>query len=551
VTTVTAVAWERIQIVLSLAPDPGSGPGAAQPVSPGMEAHARGHEAVRLVHDDGPVLEASWTEPGSAAVRVWFDVMCGPGQMPLAPGRWRLVEGPATAPRPVHLASGVVLADDASRRFTIPSGRFDVTTTVDPATRALTFETARILRADQVAGRRLPPAIRRRVRPVVRSVRGLPERLCVAVARRTVRRGSRRRVLFAGGTARELSGNLRAVQDRMVERGLDRDLELVTSHGIRRPRRPGHMGRPTLRAMWRLTRLVDSADVILVTGSLHEWAGVVRPAPRTRYIQLWHAIGAFKTVGYSRVGMPDAIDPYGPKHKDYTHVIVSSEAMRRFYAEAFSVPVERVVATGIPRADRFFDPVRRAADLAAVRARFPAAEGRRVILFAPTYRGSAARARYDQSQLDFAAFHDLAVERDAVIIFKLHPFVHEPLAIPEALRDRLIDATRLGIEANDLLLMTDVLVSDYSTIIYEFSTLGRPILFFAYDLDEYIGSRGFYEPFESFVPGPILRTFDELLAALRSDAFDAERVAAFAARNFDHLDAGATDRIIDQLILAP
>jgi CDP-ribitol ribitolphosphotransferase len=76
------------------------------------------------------------------------------------------------------------------------------------------------------------------------------------------------------------------------------------------------------------------------------------------------------------------------------------------------------------------------------------------------------------------------------------------------------------------------------------------MLFFAYDLEDYVATRDFYVPFEEFVPGRIVRTFDELLDAMRRDDYQAEKVAAFAARHFSHLDGGSTDRVIDQLILA-
>jgi CDP-ribitol ribitolphosphotransferase / teichoic acid ribitol-phosphate polymerase len=76
------------------------------------------------------------------------------------------------------------------------------------------------------------------------------------------------------------------------------------------------------------------------------------------------------------------------------------------------------------------------------------------------------------------------------------------------------------------------------------------MLFFAYDLEDYVATRDFYVPFESFVPGRIVRTFPEMLDAIRNDDYQAEKVADFASRHFAHHDSGSTDRVIDQLILA-
>jgi CDP-ribitol ribitolphosphotransferase / teichoic acid ribitol-phosphate polymerase len=274
--------------------------------------------------------------------------------------------------------------------------------------------------------------------------------------------------------------------------------------------------------------------------------------PGVRIVQLWHASGAFKTVGYSRVGKPGGPDPFSRIHKNYTHAIVSSDLDVPFYAEAFGIPEANVVPTGIPRMDRFFDDDARAAGLAAARAAYPETEGRMTILFAPTFRGDGPwTASYDFARLDYAALHALAVEKDAVVIIRMHPFVTDPLAIPEALTDRLLDGSAAPIDVNDLLFAVDLLITDYSSIVFEYSTLGRPMLFFAYDLEEYIATRDFYVPFESFVPGRIVRTFPELLDAIRRDEYEIEKVAAFAARHFAHLDGGSTDRVIDQLIIAP
>jgi CDP-ribitol ribitolphosphotransferase len=294
--------------------------------------------------------------------------------------------------------------------------------------------------------------------------------------------------------------------------------------------------------------LLATADVALVD----DYQPVIYRIddPEVRIVQLWHASGAFKTVGYSRVGKPGGPSPYSRVHKTYTYAIVSSDHDVPFYAEAFGLPESRVVPTGIPRMDRFFDEGARAAGRAAALELFPSARGRTTMLFAPTFRGDTRTASYDTDQLDYAALHALAVEKDAVVIFKMHPFVREPLDIPAMYADRLLDGTSAPIDVNDLLFVVDLLITDYSSIVFEFSTLDRPMLFFAYDLDEYVAERDFYVPFEEFVPGRIVRTFAELLDAIRREDYEAEKVGEFARRHFDHLDGTSTDRVIDELVIA-
>jgi CDP-ribitol ribitolphosphotransferase len=131
----------------------------------------------------------------------------------------------------------------------------------------------------------------------------------------------------------------------------------------------------------------------------------------------------------------------------------------------------------------------------------------------------------------------------------MHPLARTDLQIPEAFRDRLLDGLRMRVDVNDLLLLVDLLITDYSSILFEFSTLRRPMLFYAFDLDEYGEVRDLYVPFDTLVPGRIVRTFDELVDAIRSEDYEIEKVAGFAESHFAHLDAGSTDRVIDQLIV--
>ena len=135
------------------------------------------------------------------------------------------------------------------------------------------------------------------------------------------------------------------------------------------------------------------------------------------------------------------------------------------------------------------------------------------------------------------------------MVFKLHPFVKSRLTIPEVLGDRLVDATRSTLDVNDMLLITDLLITDYSSIVFEYSTLARPMLFYAYDLEHYTATRDFYVPYVDFVPGRIVQTMPELIDAIRRGDYQAEKVVPFAERHLARRDGSATDRIIDQLIL--
>jgi CDP-ribitol ribitolphosphotransferase len=434
--------------------------------------------------------------------------------------------------------------ETANGVFPLATGLYTVAPqfTPDPASGAERGSLAFEVLYDEDVRREDPGAIKPIRQRASAGVRQAVFRLLVSVSKLLAGRG-RRRILFTSRLISEMSGNLKVVHDRMVERGLDREADLISML------KPGITERWAFRDRFRLASTLARADVILLDDTFPplNW---VELTEHVRIIQLWHASGAFKTVGYSRAGKPGDLNPFLRTHKNYTAAIVSGDFDVPFYAEAFGIPEDRVVPTGIPRMDRFFDEGARAAGAEAARAAFPEIVGRETILFAPTYRGETIRdATYGFEHLDYAALHALCVERDAVVIIRMHPFVQEPVAIPELFRDRILDGSAAGIDVNDLMFAVDLVITDYSSIVFEFSTLGRPMLFFAYDLDEYVAMRDFYVPFEEFVPGRIVRTFPELLDAIRRDDYEADKVDDFATRHFAHHDSGSTDRVIDQLVL--
>ncbi|MBA3235508.1 MAG: CDP-glycerol glycerophosphotransferase family protein [Chloroflexi bacterium] len=496
--------------------------------------------------DDGE--EASATVRGAGEgdrIRLRINVMQGPGLLPLSVGRWRLLYG--DAPARVVRPDAVDPLRDATV-FAIKSGPYGVTPSVGADGCFVLDVTHVAATRDKADSEPDSNKVRRSLAKRTLSRAGRRARVSIfhAMVRavKAVVDRSGRRILFTSDSRVALTGNLMEVHDRMVRRGLDQDYQLTTLF------KSSVAERRSIRDRLRMPWLLATADVIVID----DYQPIIYRIgvdPDVRIIQLWHASGAFKTVGYSRVGKPGGPSPFSEVHKNYTNAIVSSEHDVPFYAEAFGIPEERVVPTGIPRMDRFFDEAARAAGLHQAREEFPQLVGRMTILFAPTFRGDGPRtASYDLGQLDYERLHALAVEKDAVVIMKMHPFVLDPLAIPAAFRDRIIDGSTSAMDVNDLLFAVDLLITDYSSIVFEFSTLGRPMLFFAYDLGEYIASRDFYVPFETFVPGRVVTTFDALLDAIRRDDYEGNKVAAFAARHFAHLDGGSTDRVIDELIIA-
>lgn len=351
------------------------------------------------------------------------------------------------------------------------------------------------------------------------------------------------RILLTSSSRSELSGNEKFVYDRMVERGIDKQFKISFSY------KDSIKSYRSLLKKFTFTYKLARANIVIVDDYQPE-IYLVKFLDHVKVIQLWHACGAFKTVGLERIGKPGAPLFDTHVHKCYTYMTVSSELSAQHYAEAFGMDEKKIVPIGIARTDIFFDEEYKKKIVPQVLDYFPQCrQASQVIMYAPTFRGvNAKTASFPMDMIDFDLIGDYLLKTKSVMLIKMHPFVKTPLQIPEKYKDVIIDASGFR-EINDMLFITDILITDYSSVIYEFSLFHKPMLFYAFDRMKYEADRGFYEPYSEMVPGKIVRTFEQLIDALEKEDFELEKVESFVKKNFKYTDGKSTDRIIDQLIL--
>lgn len=256
--------------------------------------------------------------------------------------------------------------------------------------------------------------------------------------------------------------------------------------------------------------------------------------------QLWHAEGAFKKFGF-HISQPESIRKNERAgNEKLTYVICSGEGVRDIYAGAFGVKKEQVLALGAPRCDYLVSEGNAERAKRELEELYPQCKGKRVVLYAPTFRNTAEEnfellRRFDTDKFTRALGDDYA------LMVKLHPQIHENCNIENA-----IDVTSYD-DVRKLALFCDVLITDYSSICMDFSFLDKKTVFFAYDLEKYKAERDFYFDYESYVPGRVAFTLDECIEAVMSE-LDKEKNERFKKMNFDFFDSLSSQRVIDRII---
>jgi CDP-glycerol glycerophosphotransferase (TagB/SpsB family) len=357
----------------------------------------------------------------------------------------------------------------------------------------------------------------------------------------------RRRVVLATAHADRLSGNLAWIRDHLATH--EPGVAVVVLARWTRAGRGGatRAALDGLVAGWHLA----TARLFVVDDYFFPMYAI-RPRHRTRFIQVWHACGAFKRFGYGAAdktfGADEAALAEFPIHTNYDLCLVSAMRFAPFYAEAFRQPLERFSARlGIPRTDAFFDADRIARVSAAIRSRYGIPNGKRVVLYAPTFRGEQVTRARSPEDLDFAVLNE-AIGADHVVLLRAHPFVAARQRLGGGLAAFVIDVSDEP-ELNDLMLVSDVLVTDYSSAMYEFALLERPIAFFAPDHAAYERERGFYLDYPNDLPGPVFETTAALAAWLAGRQFELEAIRRFRAESFDVADGRATARFVNEVVL--
>ncbi len=314
-------------------------------------------------------------------------------------------------------------------------------------------------------------------------------------------------------------------------------------------------------------RAVAKAGTIIINTRLPEY---VIPKPNQVFIQCWHGT-PLKRLGYD---VPDEAggalntaselaDRFGADMRKWTYLLSPSPYTSLHLADAFGLPEERrsevIIEEGYPRNDalacalRDEDAQSKAID-ALIQEGLYIPKGKKLLLYAPTYRDDSYTSGLGYSMeldLDFNKMQK-AFGDEWVILFRPHYHIANEFDF-SAYEDFVVNAARVE-DVNELYIAADALLTDYSSVMFDYAILRRPIVLFAPDAEHYEASvRGFYFPL-SEVPGALCSTTEEVIDALRAlDTYEVdykEKYTRFLEK-FAPLDDGEVSRrVLDKVFRA-
>lgn len=354
-------------------------------------------------------------------------------------------------------------------------------------------------------------------------------------------------VCFLAETHKGLNGNLEAVYNHLENRD---DLELdfvIYTKGDRRDRHK-------ISAVLEIWKAISVSKYIFLD-DLYTTTSYMKARKGQEIVQLWHGAGAYKKFGHSRKDLQVMAGGKMRVHKGYkkyTKAIVSGSKIAWCFAEAFDMDKSKVYATGIPRMDELFDEryVKQTKD--EFLNKYPDLKGKKLVLFAPTYRGTHVRdAHYDFDTANLDKLVDMLGD-EYVVLTRWHPALKNNIkrGIAEirncSFGKYIIDFSDYG-NVNDLLISCDIMVTDYSSIIFDYFPLNKPIVYFAYDKAEYAGDRGLYFSFDEYVYGDVAENINKLADAIKAEVYDEDKRKVFYDLFLDSCDAYSTERVVELL----
>ena len=275
------------------------------------------------------------------------------------------------------------------------------------------------------------------------------------------------------------------------------------------------------------------------------------------YLQTWHGT-PLKRLGHdivldnkdatfyrSKMSAKEMYETYDIDVRKYNYMISPNPYSTNVFESAFQINRERLIETGYPRNDILVNTSKEEIEVLKEKMGLP--KDKKVILYAPTWRDNSyvTQGYTFKLQVDFKKWQDLLSD-EYVVIFKPHYLIINDFNIQQY-KGFVYEASATS-DIAELYLVSDILITDYSSVFFDYSILNRPMYFYMFDLEEYASElRGFYFDIYETLPGPIVENEDDLLKALTSNSYDYKKLELFNQQFNQWHDGRSSEKVCDIL----
>ena len=273
------------------------------------------------------------------------------------------------------------------------------------------------------------------------------------------------------------------------------------------------------------------------------------------YLQTWHGTPLKRlahdiesaedmTFYRSAVSFAQMTQSYDIDVARYNYMISPNRFCTEVFQSAFRIQRERLIETGYPRNDFICNTTKE--EMERMKEKYQLPKDKKVVLYAPTWRDNSyvASGYTFELKADFHKWKEILGE-EYIVVFKPHYLIINTYEKDSSLQGFLYSIPAEA-DIRELYVISDMLITDYSSVFFDYAILKRPIYFYMYDIEEYANDlRGFYLDIHKDLPGDIYTNEDELLAAVKQDAYDETAYQAFYERFCSCEDGKAAKRVID------
>ncbi|MCR5292425.1 MAG: CDP-glycerol glycerophosphotransferase family protein [Eubacterium sp.] len=331
------------------------------------------------------------------------------------------------------------------------------------------------------------------------------------------------KVIFADAHSDRLTANMLPIYKRLSEQGYDIKNMCIDTSKLSTMELMKYM--KTFMKEYATARYVFLSSYFLPAASCNK-------RKETKVIELWHAGGMLKKMGYDA---KDDIPSYfkGNPAANFDLVTVSADFCIPAYESAFRLDKGVAAATGIARTDLYYDDEFNKKCVDRFYNMYPNAIGKKICLFAPSFSGNAARPVCRSYTPEITKCFD-RLSDEWFFVTKLHPHV-----------EKKYPGVSCPLNTEELYAPCDLLITDYSSVVFDFMIYNKPFILYAPDIKRYMKERGFYIEI-SMLPAPVVKTAEGLEKLMRSDNWKRDPAEIEKCRGIymEKCDGHAVDRIL-------